>query len=98
MADTSEQLRDSRLPQHRGLYYGGAWHRSPAARDTLVSSPATGASLGTAVDATSEDIDRAVAAARAAFATWRDTPAQERASVLRKAIAILRANADDLAW
>ncbi len=98
MPDTSANPPDPRLPQHRGLYYGGAWHESAAARETRIVSPATGASLGTAIDATAEDIDRAVVAARAAFGAWRDTPAQERAAALRKAIAILRANADELAW
>ena len=98
MPDTSANPLDPRLPQHRGLYYGGAWHPSTAARETLVVSPATGASLGTAAEATSDDVDRAVVAARAAFALWRETPAQERAAALRKAIAILRANADELAW
>jgi betaine-aldehyde dehydrogenase len=98
MPDTSEKLRDPRLPQHRDLYYGGEWHRAAAARETPVVSPSTGASLGTAIDATSDDIDRAVVAARTAFASWRHTPAQERAAALRKAIAILRANADELAW
>ena len=98
MPDTSANLPDPRLPQHRGLYYGGQWHRSSAARETPVVNPATGASLGTTIEATSEDVDRAVAAARSAFATWRDTPAQERAAALRKAIAILRASADELAW
>ena len=98
MPDTSANPLDPRLPQHRGLYYGGAWHRSAAARESPVVSPATGASLGTAIEATAEDVDRAVVAARAAFAAWRETPAQERAAALRKAIAILRANADELAW
>ena len=54
--------------------------------------------LGTAVDATADDVDRAVAAARAAFRPWRDTPAQERAKAIRKASAILRRNAEELAW
>ena len=98
MPDTSANPLDPRLPQHRGLYYGGAWHRSSSARETPIVSPATGASLGTAVEATAEDIDRAVVAARQAFVLWRETPAQERAAALRKAIAILRAHADELAW
>src|SRR5207244_503963 len=98
MPDTSAAPLDPRLPQHRGLYYGGAWHRSSSARETPIVSPATGASLGTAVEATAEDIDRAVVAARQAFVLWRETPAQERAAALRKAIAILRAHADELAW
>src|SRR4030095_13531287 len=87
---------DPRLPRHRDLYFGGAWHRGT--RTIAVTSPSTGESLGTTVDATAEEIDRAVAAARQAFFRWRDVAAQERASAIRRASAILRANADELAW
>ena len=53
---------------------------------------------GTTIDATADDVDRAVAAARAAFPAWRDTPAQERAKAIRAAAAILLQHADELAW
>ncbi|HZW75454.1 MAG TPA: aldehyde dehydrogenase family protein, partial [Caldimonas sp.] len=66
-------------------------------RETAVTSPATGESLGTAADAIAEDIDRAVAAARKGFALWRDTAPQERARAIRRAAAILREHAESLA-
>jgi betaine-aldehyde dehydrogenase len=89
---------DPRLPRQRGLFYGGAWHASAGARAIAVTSPATREPLGTAVDAVAEDVDRAVAAARTAFPGWRETPAQERAKAIRRAIAILVEHADELAW
>jgi len=95
---TGERAIDARLPTHRGLYYGGAWHDSVGGRQAPVVSPSTGGSLGNAADAGSEDVDRAVKAARAAFALWRDTPAQDRAKAIRAASAILRANAEELAY
>src|SRR2546422_3147557 len=98
MLQTAERALDRRLPQHRGLYYGGTWHASFGVREFPVTSPATGEALGIAVDATVEDVDRAVAAARAAFLLWRDTPAQERAKAIRKAAAILRQHAEELAY
>jgi betaine-aldehyde dehydrogenase len=98
MLQTAERALDRRLPQHRGLYYGGAWHASAGGREIAVTSPATGEALGTAVDATVEDVDRAVTAARAAFLLWRDTPAQQRARAIRKAAAILRQHAEELAY
>ncbi len=98
MLQTAERALDRRLPQHRGLYYGGAWHASAGGRDIAVTNPATGEALGTAVDATVEDVDRAVTAARAAFLLWRDTPAQQRAKAIRKASAILRQHAEELAY
>ena len=98
MLQHADNPLDPRLPRHRGLYYGGAWHESKGGRDIAVTSPGTGASLGTAVDASAEDVDRAVTAARQAFASWRDTPAQERARAIRRAAAILREHAEELAW
>jgi len=98
MLQTAERALDRRLPQHRGLYYGGGWNTSVGGREIAVTSPATGESLGTAVDATTDDVDRAVAAARAAFLLWRDTPAQQRAKAIRKAAAILRQHAEELAY
>jgi betaine-aldehyde dehydrogenase len=86
------------LPARREHYYGGAWHPSLSGAVTAVSCPATGENLGTASDGGADDVARAVAAARAAFAAWRDTPAQKRAQCIREAAAILRAHADELAW
>ena len=95
---TARQALDTRLPTHRGLYYGGDWHDSVGGRQAPVVSPSTGDSLGFATEASSEDVDRAVKAARAAFPRWRDTPAQDRAKAIRAASAILRANAEELAY
>ena len=98
MRNAAASSPDPRLPRHRGLYYGGAWHASSAGREIAVTCPATGAALGTSIDATADDVDRAVTAARAAFLLWRDTPAQDRAKALRRASAILRHHAEELAW
>ena len=98
MLETVARTQDSRLPVHRSLYYGGSWHDSEGGRTIEVKAPATGEALGTVVDATAEDVDRAVAVARKAFLTWRDVPAQERAKAIRAAAAILLENVDELAW
>jgi len=98
MPATNGVLSDPRLPRHRSVYYGGDWHDSPARRTIDVIAPATGDALGTVIDASADDIERAVAAARKAFLAWRDVPAQQRARAIRAAAAILIANADELAW
>ncbi|HTS20939.1 MAG TPA: aldehyde dehydrogenase family protein [Casimicrobiaceae bacterium] len=85
------------LPSHRSLYYGGAWHASSGGREAPVTSPSTGEALGVAVDASAADVDRAVTAARKGFAVWRDVPPQERARAIRKAAAVLREHAEELA-
>jgi betaine-aldehyde dehydrogenase len=97
-APLPESPHASGLPERRALYYGGAWHASIGGRETAVTSPSTGESLGTAADASAEDVDRAVAAARKGFALWRDTAPQERARAIRRAAAILREHAESLAY
>jgi betaine-aldehyde dehydrogenase len=86
------------LPAERRLFYGGAWHAPISRRALRITSPSTGDDLGTAADADAADVERAVAAAAAAYAGWRDTPAQERARCIRDAARILRAHADELAY
>jgi betaine-aldehyde dehydrogenase len=87
-----------RLPANRAHYYGGAWHAPHSGAMAGVENPATGENLGTAASGDANDVGHAVAAASAAFAPWRDTPAQERAQRLRAAAALLREHADELAW
>ncbi|HEY6794168.1 MAG TPA: aldehyde dehydrogenase family protein [Kineosporiaceae bacterium] len=59
--------------------------------------PATGQSVGSAVAATGAEVERAVAAARAAGPGWRARSAGERAATLRAAAAAVRADAERLA-
>lgn len=57
----------------------------PGAAQLAVENPATGETFAEAPDASPTDLDAAVAAARGAFAGWRDTPIETR----RKAIIAL---------
>ncbi|ADP16505.1 succinate-semialdehyde dehydrogenase [NADP+] 1 [Achromobacter xylosoxidans A8] len=80
------------------LLIGG--HALPAGnRRTLdVVDPATQAALGRLPVATSEDIDAALDSAHRSFPRWRDTPALERAAILRRAAALMRERTPRLAW
>ncbi|HEY2057457.1 MAG TPA: aldehyde dehydrogenase family protein [Amycolatopsis sp.] len=62
-----------------------------------VLNPATGAVVATVPDGTAADVDRAVAAAAAAFPGWAATPPAERAAVLRRLAAVLGARGKELA-
>jgi betaine-aldehyde dehydrogenase len=84
------------LPEHRSLYYGGAW-REPEGGYTETFNPATGESLGASAVANDRDVDAAVAAAYEGFQQWRVVPPLERAALLRKVAEVLRRNAADLA-
>jgi betaine-aldehyde dehydrogenase len=93
--DTSSSFE---LPAQRAHFYGGAWHAPQSGAMLDVENPATGESLGQVPNGDAADVDRAVAAAAAAFPAWRDTPAQRRAQCLREAAAVLRQHRDELAW
>jgi acyl-CoA reductase-like NAD-dependent aldehyde dehydrogenase len=59
-------------------------------------NPATGQLLGTVPDATAADVDEAVAAAAAAFTTWRRADPAERSGALTALADLVEAHADEL--
>ena len=79
------------------LYIGGEYVDSASARAIQVENPATEEILAEVPDATSEDVDRTVDAARRALRSWRSTDALARAELLHECAARLEAAADDLA-
>ncbi|WP_156680717.1 aldehyde dehydrogenase family protein [Sphingomonas profundi] len=62
-----------------------------------VVNPATGQAFATAPDATAAQLDRAVAAANAAFPAWRALSPEERGGCLVRAADIIQAHLDELA-
>ncbi len=62
-----------------GLFIGGEWVAPGGGTYTDSANPATDKSLAKIGQATKEDVDRAVAAARAAFPSWSATPGHVRA-------------------
>ncbi len=59
--------------------------------------PYTGEVVANVVSATEKDVNHAVLIAQNAFLPWANTPATERAKILRKAAEILRSRNDELA-
>ena len=66
-------------------------------RTQPVFDPATGAETDTLGLSTAEDVDAAVAAAKAALPAWANTPPAKRASVMFRFNALLIERADDVA-
>ena len=62
-----------------------------------VRNPSTGEVVDTAPVATADDLDRAVAAARAAQPAWAALADEERAAACRAVTEVLTANAEELA-
>jgi aldehyde dehydrogenase (NAD+) len=70
-------------------YVGGQWVDAASGETFESLSPVTGETLGTFPKSGPEDVDRAVAAARAAWEEWRLVPAPERANVLYRFVNVL---------
>ncbi|MCF7549352.1 aldehyde dehydrogenase family protein [Pseudonocardia sp. WMMC193] len=75
------------------LYIDGRWTPGGGV-DLEVENPATEEITGRITQASVEDVETAVAAARTAFGPWAATPVAERAAVLRRLGAVLRERAD----
>ncbi|KAH8884966.1 betaine aldehyde dehydrogenase [Thozetella sp. PMI_491] len=83
--------------QDRHAFYGGKPQPSSAAGTFQSIDPSTGRPLATIHTTSPAGIEAAIASARAAFPSWSHTPAPERARILQRAVALLRARNDELA-
>ena len=79
------------------LLINGQWQPAASGKTIAVHNPATGAVIGQLAHAGIEDLDRALAAAEKGFAIWKNTSAHERQATMRKAAALLKERADDIA-
>lgn len=79
------------------LLIDNQWVDAADGRTLDVLNPADGQVIGRVAHAGIPDLDRALAAAQRGFETWRDTPAHERAALMRRAAALLRERAEDIA-
>ncbi|MEA2984527.1 MAG: betaine-aldehyde dehydrogenase, partial [Alphaproteobacteria bacterium] len=96
LRDSTDAKGRSPLPTHRDLYIGGAWVK-PQGGYAETINPATGESLGNAPNANAADVDAAAKAAHQAFQDWRKVKPTDRAALMRKVSAVIRANAEEFA-
>ncbi|MEO7242378.1 MAG: aldehyde dehydrogenase family protein [Variovorax sp.] len=85
------------LPAHNALFYGGAWHEPKGGGYADTINPAYNEPITKAPVAGADDVDAAVQAAHTAFPAWARITPLERGKLLRRAAAVLRANAYPLA-
>ena len=79
------------------LLIDGQWCDAADGRTLPVVNPASGAEIGRVAHAGIADLDRALAATQKGFALWRNTPAIERAKIMRAAAVLLRERIDAIA-
>ena len=90
------KLADSTLFRQQVLI-DGAWQDARDGVSFAVRNPADDTCVGTVPGCGAADVERAIEAAHAAFAGWRDTPAKTRGQLLRRWFDLILAHRDDLA-
>jgi acyl-CoA reductase-like NAD-dependent aldehyde dehydrogenase len=77
-----------------GMLIGGPCDNSVG--KVVVRAPYDGQVVGTAAEAGPYEVEHAVGAAHAAFASWRRSPRHQRQALLRRVAALVRERRDDL--
>lgn len=86
-------------PRRFAMFIDGRAHAGSSGADIVRESPAHGVSVSIYAAGAAADVDAAVAAARRAFdsGSWPRMGCAERASILLRAAALIRANSEELA-
>lgn len=85
------------MVQTRQLYIDGQWVASSSDKTIEVINPATEAVIGSIAAGSAGDVDRAVAAARKAFATFSVTSVEDRRALLQRIVDLMESRFDELA-
>ena len=83
--------------EKRKFYINGAWVEPAEAHDLEVIDPSTEEACAVISNGTSKDVDRAVAAAKAAFEGWKHTDPQKRLTFVEKILAIYNQRQGEMA-
>src|SRR5258708_1493376 len=91
---TASKRQDVKI--HDKLYINGKWVEPAGSSMLEVIDSTTEEVIARIPEGSAEDIDRAVAAARAAFEPWSATPAEQRAAILGRMAEALKARRDEI--
>ncbi|AWB07880.1 aldehyde dehydrogenase family protein (plasmid) [Azospirillum humicireducens] len=86
------------LEDARHFYIDGRWVAPSSGATIAVVDPATEAVIGSIAAGTAEDVDKAVIAARRAFATFSIAPVEERRALLQRIAELMEARSEELAF
>jgi malonate-semialdehyde dehydrogenase (acetylating) / methylmalonate-semialdehyde dehydrogenase len=79
------------------IYVGGEWQVATGVPSTPVHNPSTGEIIARAPSCAAVQVEAAIEAAVAAFASWSETPSPERARILFRFKALLEQHFEELA-
>ncbi|MBL9009749.1 MAG: aldehyde dehydrogenase family protein [Alphaproteobacteria bacterium] len=85
------------MSHNHEFYIGGRWVKPAAERSWDLINPATEEKFADIALGSSADVDKAVAAARAAFPAWSQTTREERLALLGKIMGVFARRKDEIA-
>jgi aldehyde dehydrogenase (NAD+) len=85
------------MADKNAFFIGGEWVQAVGRAPIPVVNPETEEQVGSVPAGAAEDVDAAVAAARAAFQGWAETPVADRAALLATTADALEARKDEIA-
>ncbi len=77
-------------------YIGGQWIDSESQKYTTIYDPSTGHAIAQVPQCTGAEVEKAIAAAKAAFPAWKNTPVRNRASIMMKLRNLIERDKDEL--
>lgn len=77
-------------------YIGGEWIDSESQKFTTIYDPSTGKPIAQVPQCTAAEVEKAVAAAKAAFPAWKNTPVRTRAGVMMKLRGLIERDKEEL--
>ena len=77
-------------------FIGGEYIESKATAFFTIHDPSTGKPIARVPQCTQEEMNSAIAAAKAAFPAWKNTPVKKRAAIMRKLYSLIERDLDEL--
>ena len=77
-------------------YIGGQWIESKSEKYTTIYDPSTGHAIAQVPQCTKDEVEQAIAAAKAAYPAWRNTPVRKRASIMMKLHSLIERDMEEL--
>ncbi|MBQ8202125.1 MAG: CoA-acylating methylmalonate-semialdehyde dehydrogenase [Clostridia bacterium] len=77
-------------------YIGGKWIESKSEKYNTIYDPSTGKGIAKVPCCTKEEVEAAIAAAKAAYPAWRNMPVRRRAGIMMKIRNLIEENMEEL--
>ena len=77
-------------------YIGGQWIESESQKYNTIYDPSTGKPIAQVPQCTAAEVEQAIAAAKAAYPAWKDTPVRNRANIMMKLRGLIERDKEEL--